>query len=617
MSLEDQILYLIENHPVSLVSGDFASSQIAVLLEENGWSGHGLKICQILKSSAACKNTVLALSESHGVNPGDRFGYRLDFEELSSPLTSIVFMCGSLLVKEVIFDPLLSHYTVIIIDDVFWRSIDTDILFAIVKKILKKRPELRIVISCASNDVELYQSYFSTLGQSYVGCLSIQTPQFPVQELFLEKACSDYISQAVEAIFTINDHDPPGDILVFMTGKIEIDTVVSLVSDRRSGKYRLAPFALHGAMSAHELQELAAPTPPMTRKVVVTTNVSDCASLHGITYVVDCGFVKSVFFDPKTMISHLVTYPTSLALAAKRKSLAARTRPGKVYRLYEEGVSALSRPDNIPEIQRCDLTLAALQLKSMGINNLLSFDYISPPNTEILERSLDRLHAMKLIDDGGSLTTKGHFVVQCPVGDISLASMLFNSIALKCSDEVVTIAAMLCIGNFFVAGAGGRFEEVKQRFGVEEGDFIAFVNVYQGYVQGRKSASWCKSNFVDANAMTKIHKLRLVLEKYLAKNKAGVESCGSNLAALQKCILSSLFTNIARASADGSYTLVGADSVKLYIHPTSVLHKRGSPAWIAFHSIEETVKAFMKTILVIDPNWLLEVAPDYYRVRGS
>ncbi len=252
---------------------------------------------------------------------------------------------------------------------------------------------------------------------------------------------------------------------------------------------------------------------------------------------------------------------------------------------------------------------------------MAAFDYLSCPNMNLLRRSLDLLFVLKLIDSNGDLTAKGHLVAESPLQNIFLGTMVTPSILFKlvnspdfaCSDEILTICSFLTVGSCFMAGPSNRYEEIRAKFGVEEGDLISFINAYQGFLLSRKSIAWCNANFIDHKLIGRIYFFRQVLESFLRRKSFKVVSCGSNLPQLQKCIVSAYFVNVGRLMPDGSYCSPGDSRNKLFIHPTSFLSKN-TPSWILFTEIEDTSKPFVKNVLAIDPMWLPEVASSYFRV---
>lgn len=284
---------------------------------------------------------------------GDEVGYSIRFEDVTSAKTRIKFLTDGLLLREALVDPLLSRYSVIMVDEAHERSLSTDILLGILKKIHKKRPELRIIISSATLQAEEFLKFFtaeeSTIKQSTNGGTQAnETPKgiifyvsgrsYPVDIHHLEHPCEDYLTRAVETIFQIHTSEPGGDILVFLTGQEEIHTAHQLIADRLldapSHVTRLLPIPLYAGLPTDAQMAVFDPAPEGARKVILSTNIAEASlTIDGIVNVVDAGHVKQRIYNPTTSISSLLTIPISRASATQRAGRAGRTKPGKCYRL--------------------------------------------------------------------------------------------------------------------------------------------------------------------------------------------------------------------------------------------------------------------------------------------
>ena len=256
-----------------------------------------------------------------------------------------------------------------------------------------------------------------------------------------------------------------------------------------------------------------------------------------------------------------------------------------------------------------------LQLKALGIENVKSFDYYNSPCTSLLVHSLEMLSLLGLISqDTGSITVLGKQVVECPLYDTLLSTMLLKSASWSCTEEALIIAAMMTVQDHFLPGPSGRGEEGKRKFAVDEGDVVSVVNVYQAFVNSRKSSSWCQANFLNFKALNRAVSIRNHLAKYLERLGVQLESCGRNVDMLRKCVASVYFVYAARLSPDGiSYrSLRAADnSHPLFIHWSSCLFNK-VPNWIVALETRETSKAFLFRILTIDPLWLPDIAPSAF-----
>ncbi|KAJ2906815.1 hypothetical protein GGI21_003991, partial [Coemansia aciculifera] len=341
-----QLLYAIETHSVVIVVGEPGSgksTQLPQYLYEAGWAANGKTIACTQPRRIAAAMLAQRVSQEMGVDLGTTVGYSVRFSDAFSPETTrIKYLTDGTLIRECLTDPLLSAYSVIMVDEAQDRSIATDMLLALLKKILRKRKnDLRVVISSASLDAERFKAYFDSPDLGSTGISTIMTISgrlFPVDTHYLAAPCENYLLAAVETVLKIHKSEPAGDILVFLPGKDDIaralaDTLESAHDNGQLESMLLLP--LSAGLSPEEQRQVFDPAPLGKRKVVFSTNVAETSvTIDGIVYVVDCGFVKQCVFDPEAGIDKLIVEATSKSSATQRAGRAGRTRPGKVYRLY-------------------------------------------------------------------------------------------------------------------------------------------------------------------------------------------------------------------------------------------------------------------------------------------
>ena len=276
----------------------------------------------------------------------------------------------------------------------------------------------------------------------------------PVEIMYTKEPEADYLDACIITVMQIHLSEPAGDVLVFLTGQEEIDTCCETLHMRMKSLGELAPeliiLPVYGALPSEMQSRIFEPAPPGCRKCVVATNIAEASlTIDGIYYVIDPGFCKQKAFNPKMGMDSLVVTPISQASARQRAGRAGRTGPGKCYRLYtEQAFRSEMLPSSIPEIQRTNLGAVVLQLKAMGINDLLGFDFMDPPPVQTMVGAMEALYALGSLDDEGLLTRLGRKMAEFPL-EPQLAKMLIVSVDLGCTEEILTVVAMLSVVRVF------------------------------------------------------------------------------------------------------------------------------------------------------------------------
>ncbi|KAJ8099316.1 P-loop containing nucleoside triphosphate hydrolase protein [Lipomyces tetrasporus] len=618
------LLYIIETSPVLILighTGSGKSTQLTQYLYEEGWTSESKAIACTQPRRVAATSVATRVAEEIGCQVGEMVGYSIRFEDMTSEKTRIKYMTDGMLLRELLVDPLLSRYSVVMIDEAHERSIYTDILLCIMKKVIRKRKDLRLIISSATLQAEEFANYFG----SDTKIVSIEGKMYPVDILYLSEPTEDYVEKTIQTIIDIHNEEPEGDILAFLTGRKEINTVVEAILDRSvpDNQARLLPLPLHAFLPQDQQNRIFDPAPEGTRKVVISTNIAEASvTIDGIVYVIDCGYVKLRAYDPASKIESLIVSPVSKAAAIQRAGRAGRTKPGKCFRLYDGQAAETILPDvSVPEIQRTNLAGPILQLKSLGIENIAKLDMIMPPPVELVANGLELLYSLGALDEYGKLTAGlGERMAELPL-DPMLSKVLLTSSSLGCMGEVLTVAAMMSVENVFYLPeddhTAAEMEHLK--FTVDEGDHLTMYNVYQAFsIRGKRSSKWAHDKYLNYKALLRAASVRNQLARYLDKLGVKVPSSTSlstvDAETIRKCLVSGYFANAAKMQPDGSFKLVGSEKV-VWAHPSSVMFSR-SAEWVIYSELMELgEKTYMIGITKIERDWLLESAPDYYQVR--
>ncbi|KAF5691778.1 ATP-dependent RNA helicase DHX35 [Fusarium circinatum] len=638
------LLYVIEKHTVTIVIGQTGSgktTQIPQFLERAGWCSDGKIIGVTQPRRVAATTVAVRVAEEVGCELGKEVGYSIRFEDVTSASTKIKFLTDGLLIREALVDPLLTRYSVIMVDEAHERSISTDVLLGLLKKIRRKRPELRIIISSATLQAKEFLDFFTRSSDDQPNkndkkdetgtIVSLEGRTYPIDILYLESPAENYVEKAIDVVFDIHTQEGEGDILVFLTGREEIDNAIQAVSERMldlgSKHGPLMPLPLYAGLSTEQQMYVFDKPPEGTRKVVFSTNIAEASiTIDGIVFVVDSGFVKLRAYDPRTGIESLTATAVSKAAASQRAGRAGRTKPGKCFRLYTEQ-SYQSLPDaNVPELQRSNLAPVVLQLKALGIDNIVRFDFLSPPPSELMAKALELLYALGALDEYAKLTRPmGSRMAELAVEPM-MAKTLLAAPSFGCLSEMLTIAAMTSLGGsvwFSHEGEKKKMETSRRKFAVDEGDHLTLLNAYQAFVtKGRKEAKFCHENNLNFKSMSRAVSIRAQLKRYLERFSINIDETLAGQASpeanvkkaeqIRRCLTSGYFAHAARMQPDGTFRNVEGNMV-LHAHPSSLMFNRKAD-WVIFHEAMETgSKIFIRDVTKIEKGWLMEYAPEFYQ----
>ncbi|XP_033695297.1 probable ATP-dependent RNA helicase DHX35 [Delphinus delphis] len=628
--LRNHILYLIENYQTVVIVGETGcgkSTQIPQYLAEAGWTAEGRVVGVTQPRRVAAVTVAGRVAEERGAVLGHEVGYCIRFDDCTNPLaTRIKFLTDGMLVREMMVDPLLTKYSAIMLDEAHERTLYTDIAIGLLKKIQKKRGDLRLIVASATLDAEKFWDFFNqndTSDPTRDTCviLTVEGRTFPVDIFYLQSPVPDYIKSTVETVMKIHQTEGDGDILAFLTGQEEVETVVSMLIEQaralgRTGmKRHLRVLPMYAGLPSFEQMKVFERVSRTVRKVIVATNVAETSiTISGIVYVIDCGFVKLRAYNPRTAIECLVVVPVSQASASQRAGRGGRSRSGKCYRLYTEEAFDQLPQSTVPEMQRSNLAPVILQLKALGIDNVLRFHFMSPPPAQSMVQALELLYALGGLDKDCRLTEPlGMRIAEFPLNPM-FAKMLLESGNFGCSQEILSIAAMMQIQNVFVVPSNQKSQAIRvhRKFAVEEGDHLTMLNVYEAFIKHNKNSQWCQEHFLNYKGLVRAVTVREQLKKLLVKFQVPKISSEGDPDPVLRCIVSGFFANAARFHSTGAYRTI-RDDHELHIHPASVLYAEKPPRWVIYNEVIQTSKYYMRDVTAIESAWLLELAPHFYQ----
>ncbi|KAF7194166.1 Pre-mRNA-splicing factor ATP-dependent RNA helicase prp22 [Pseudocercospora fuligena] len=618
--MRKQFLDAVRQNQLLIVVGDTGSgktTQLTQYLAEDGFANEGMIGCTQPRRVAAM-SVAARVSDEVGCRLGEEVGYTIRFEDKTNSSTKIKYMTDGIMQREILLDPELSKYSVIMLDEAHERTIATDVLFGLLKKTLKKRPDMKLIVTSATLDAEKFSEYF-------LQCpiLTIPGRTFPVEVMYSREPESDYLDAALTTAMQIHLTEKAGDILLFLTGKEEIDTSCEILHERMKALGPSVPeliiLPIYGALPSEVASRIFEPAPGGSRKIVIATNIAETSiTIDGIYFVIDPGFVKQTAYDAKLGMDRLQVTPISQAQAKQRAGRAGRTGPGKCFRLYTESAFQNEMlPTTIPEIQRQNLSNTILMLKAMGINDLLGFDFMDPPPTNTMLTALEELYALGALDDEGLLTRLGRRMADFPM-DPALGKSLITSVDLGCSDEMLSIVAMIsAVQTVFhrPKEKQQQADQKKARFHDPAGDHLTLLNVYNGWKNAGKNDAWCFENFIQPRNIKRAEDVRKQLVQILDRHRLKVISCGRDTTRVRQALCAGFFRNSARKDPQEGYkTLV--EGTPVYMHPASALFGKAAEH-VIYHSLVETTREYMHNVTAIEPKWLVEAAPTFFKVAGG
>uniref|UniRef100_A0A3P8U334 RNA helicase n=1 Tax=Amphiprion percula TaxID=161767 RepID=A0A3P8U334_AMPPE len=605
----EDLLAAIHEHQILVIEGETGSgktTQIPQYLLEDGYTKGGMKIGCTQPRRVAAMSVAARVAEEMSVKLGNEVGYSIRFEDCTSERTVLKYMTDGMLLREFLTEPDLASYSVIIIDEAHERTLHTDILFGLIKDIARFRSDLKVLVASATLDTERFSCFFDD-----APVFRIPGRRFPVDIYYTKNKIYCYKEQVLIM--------HPSSCCTFVLQE-EIEACCELLQERcrRLGSKiaELLVLPIYANLPSDMQAKIFNPTPPGARKVVVATNIAETSlTIDGIIYVIDPGFCKQKSYNARTGMESLIVTPCSRASANQRAGRAGRVAAGKCFRLYTAWAFKHEMEETtVPEIQRTNLGNVVLLLKSLGINDLIHFDFMDPPPHETLVLALEQLYALGALNHLGELTKLGRRMAELPV-DPMLSKMILASEQYKCSEEVLTIAAMLSVNNSIFYRPKDKVvhaDNARMNFVVPGGDHLVLLNVYTQWVESGYSTQWCYENFIQFRSMRRARDVRDQLEGLMDRIEVEVVSSQGDSIPIRKAVTAGYFYHTARLSKGGYKTVKHQQTV--YVHPNSSLFEE-QPRWLIYHELVFTTKEFMRQVIEIESGWLLEVAPHYYKSK--
>ncbi|CAF0932979.1 unnamed protein product, partial [Didymodactylos carnosus] len=516
----DEILDTLKTNQVILVAGDTGcgkSTQIPRYLLEAGID----KIACTQPRRIACISLAKRVGYETLNEYGDQVGYQVRFEKTKTKSTRILFMTEGVLLRQVQGDSALSDYDILVIDEVHERHLFTDFILGILKCLITQRQDLRIILMSATINIDLFANYFGQCpvvkvpGRLY----KIQVNYVPIKaEESSSKTAKIDVKPYLRIMEQIDNKYPStdrGDLLVFLSGMADIQTIMDAAKQYSLEAQRWIVLPLHSALSLDEQDKVFDIAPEGVRKCVLTTNIAETSvTIDGIRFIVDSGKVKEMSYDPRYKMQRLQEFWISRASAEQRKGRAGRTGPGVCFRLYSEQEYVSFQEYSTPEIKRVPLDSLMLQMISMGLLDPRKFPFVEAPDMLSIDNALIRLQeqaALSPIDC--SLTTIGTMLARLPV-DVTIGKMLIMACVFQFVNPILTMASALSIQSPFLSFLQCDPDTITKRRPLmsDHGDPFTLLNTFDEWVHikadGTNTRMWCKRRGVEEQRLYDITKLR-------------------------------------------------------------------------------------------------------------
>mmetsp|Transcript_32112 Transcript_32112/g.68362 ORF Transcript_32112/g.68362 Transcript_32112/m.68362 type:complete len:723 (+) Transcript_32112:64-2232(+) len=633
---QSQLLEAVAGSQTVVVEGETGSgktTQIPQFLVEVGYARPGRTCVGCTQPRRVAATSIATrVAEEMDVTLGGTVGYTIRFEDVSDPNETVLkFLTDGMLLREAMNDPLLSRYSVIVLDEAHERTLATDVLMGLLMEVLPKRKkgckhgELKVVVMSATLDAQKFQSYFHG-----APLLKVPGRTFPVEVFYTAEPERNYVEAAVRTAIQIHKCEGPGDVLVFLTGEQEIEQACEEIrlgaQDMGKDAPELVVYPLYSSLPPAQQRKIfsAAPGPrtvggPPGRKVVVSTNVAETSlTIDGVVYVIDPGFSKQKVYNPRIRVESLLVSPISRASARQRAGRAGRTRPGKCFRLYtEQSFHNDLQETTYPEILRSKMSNVVLTLKKLGIDDLVHFDFMDPPAPETLMRALEVLNYLGALDDEGDMTDLGRQMAELPL-DPQLSKMLICSSDYGCSEEIVNIVAAMSVPQIFLRPreSAKAADEAKAQFVDATSDHVTLLNAFATYedVPRDERKQWCWDNFINDRSISSAASVKKQLTGIMTRLDIPLVTCkGRNGSydtnAIRMALTNAMYMQVAYLQRQGNYLTV-KDNQIVYIHPSSSIDDK--PQWVLFEEFALTSKNYIRTVTTTRGEWLVDMAPHYF-----
>ena len=604
----EEIRQQIENNQVVIIAGETGSgktTQIPKICLQAGRGVRGL-IGHTQPRRIAARTVAERIAQELKSPLGDAVGYQVRFSDQTSPNSFIKLMTDGILLAEIQRDRYLSKYDTIIIDEAHERSLNIDFLLGYLKSLLLKRPELKLIITSATIDIEKFSTHFDK-----APVIEVSGRTFPVEIIYSgpDIVERDRNQAIVDCLEDIEQNQKPGDVLVFLSGEREIREASLALRRAQLSHTEIVP--LYARLSLAEQSKIF--SPHKGRRVILSTNVAETSlTVPGIRYVIDTGRARVSRYSFRTKVQRLPIESISQASANQRAGRCGRVADGVCYRLYQAEDFEARPAFTDPEIVRTNLGSVILQMLHLRIGDIRDFPFIDPPDSRLISDGYKLLEELQAVNSAGKMTPLGKKLVSLPV-DPRLARMILESSNNGSLNELIVIASGLSIQD--PRERPGEKQQAAdlahKQWQDSESDFISLLNLWAHFEEKRQSLStnqfskYCRSQFVSYLRMREWRDLHRQLHTACRTLKLKDSEKPAEYATIHQSLLSGLLGQVG--IREDKWEFLGTRNRKFFVFPSSGLSKK-PPKWVMAGSLMETTKQYALNVAKIDPEWLESLA---------
>nr|WP_144418398.1 ATP-dependent RNA helicase HrpA [Mycobacterium sp. EPa45] len=627
----DEIAKAITENQVVVVAGETGSGKTTQLPKICLELGRGIRgtIGHTQPRRLAARTVAQRIADEVGTALGDTIGYTVRFTDQASDRTLVKLMTDGILLAEIQRDRRLLRYDTLILDEAHERSLNVDFLLGYLRELLPRRPDLKVIVTSATIEPERFARHFNgapiveVSGRTYPVEIRYRPLEVPVvsddsddpddpDHEIVRTEIRDQTEAIVDAVREL-EAEPPGDVLVFLSGEREIRDTAEALRDLRNTEV----LPLYARLPTAEQQRVFQPS-RTGRRIVLATNVAETSlTVPGIRYVVDPGTARISRYSRRTKVQRLPIEPISQASAAQRAGRSGRTAPGVCIRLYSEEDFAARPRYTDPEILRTNLAAVILQMAALQLGDIASFPFLDPPEQRSIRDGVQLLQELGAFDSAGAITDIGRRLAQLPV-DPRLARMIVQADTEGCVREVLVLAAALSIPDPRERPSD-REEAARQkhaRFADEHSDFVSYLNLWRYLREERKARSgnafrrMCREEFLHYLRIREWQDLTGQLRS-IARDIGIRESDDpepADPARIHAALVAGLLSHIGLREGD-SREYTGARNSRFVLAPGSVLTKR-PPRWLVVADLVETSRLYGRIAARVEPEMVERVAGD-------